>query len=225
LTFGLLYAFHENFILPLSHDEVVHGKRSLLAKQCGDRWQQLAGLRLLYGYQYGLPGKKLLFMGAELAQEDEWDHDGELAWWALERPEHAGVQRWVSDLNATYRREPALHRHDCEPAGFAWVEADDARHSVLAFLRRSDGDRPVLVVANFTPVPRHDYRVGVPVRGSWTEILNSDAEDYGGTGVGNLGRVVADYVPWHGHESSISLVLPPLGVLFLAPVRPAPLSV
>jgi 1,4-alpha-glucan branching enzyme len=224
LTFRSLYAFSENFILPLSHDEVVHGKGSLLVRQFGDRWQQLAGLRLLFGYQYGLPGKKLLFMGAELGQDTEWDHDSALPWWLLEQPEHAGVQKWVSDLNAVYRQERSLHENDCDPAGFSWVEADDVRDSVLAFLRRSERGRPVLVVANFTPVPRHDYRVGVPVRSGWREILNSDAEHYGGSGVGNLGRVVADYVPWHGHEFSISLTLPPLAVLFLAPDQPVPSS-
>jgi 1,4-alpha-glucan branching enzyme len=222
LTFRSVYAFSENFILPLSHDEVVHGKKSLLSKQPGDRWQQLAGLRLLYGYQFGLPGKKLLFMGAELAQEREWSHERELDWSLLERPEHAGVQRWVHDLNAVYRSEPALHRHDCEPSGFQWIETDDAKHSVLAFLRRADPERPVLVVVNFTPSPRHDYRVGVPLRGQWTEILNSDLDVYGGSGVGNSGRLVADYVPWHGQEYSLSLTVPPLGAVFLVPVRPAP---
>ncbi|HEV8298637.1 MAG TPA: 1,4-alpha-glucan branching protein GlgB [Acidimicrobiales bacterium] len=222
LTFRGVYAFSENFILPLSHDEVVHGKGSLLSRQPGDRWQQLAGLRLLYGYQYGLPGKKLLFMGAELAQEIEWNHDTELSWWLLQQPEHEGIRQWVADLNAVYRSERSLHQYDCDPSGFAWIEPDDARHSVLAFVRRSDRDRPVVVVANFTPVPRRDYRVGVPIRGAWVEILNSDAEVYGGGGVGNLGRVVADYVPWHGHELSVSLSLPPLGVLFLVPAQKSP---
>jgi 1,4-alpha-glucan branching enzyme len=219
LTFRSVYAFTERFLLPLSHDEVVHGKGSLLTKQPGDRWRQLAGLRLLYGYQYGQPGKKLLFMGGELAAEAEWSHDAELDWSLLQRPAHEGVRQWVADLNATYRAEPSLYEHDFDPAGFAWIEPDDRHHSVLAFMRRSDHHRPVLVVANFTPLPRLDYRVGVPARGAWEEILNSDAEQYGGSGVGNLGRVVADYVPWHGHELSVSLSLPPLGVLFLAPLQ------
>jgi 1,4-alpha-glucan branching enzyme len=221
LTFRAVYQFSENFILPLSHDEVVHGKKSLLAKQPGDRWQQLANLRLLYGYQYGAPGKKLLFMGAEFAEEHEWHHDRGLDWTLLSRPGHEGVCRWVSDLNAVYRHEPALHRHDCDAAGFMWIEADDGRNSVLAFLRRADPDRPVLVAINFTPVVRHDYRLGVPLRGQWSEILNSDLDVYGGSGVSNTGRLVADYVPWHGHDHSLSLTLPPLGVVMLAPVRPA----
>jgi 1,4-alpha-glucan branching enzyme len=224
LTFRAVYAFSENFILPLSHDEVVHGKRSLLSKQPGDRWQQLAGLRLLFGYQHGTPGKKLLFMGGELAEEREWHHDRGLDWGLLDKPEHEGVRRWVSDVNAVYRHEPALHRHDCDPSGFSWVEADDWRNSVLAFLRRADPDRPVLVVVNFTPVPRHDYRLGVPLRGQWVEILNSDLDVYGGSGVSNTGRLVADYVPWHGQEYSLSITLPPLAVVMLTPHRPQPTS-
>jgi 1,4-alpha-glucan branching enzyme len=224
LTFRAVYQFSENFILPLSHDEVVHGKRSLLGKQPGDRWQQFANLRLLFGYQFGSPGKKLLFMGSELAEEQEWHHDRGLDWSLLDRPAHDGVRRWVSDLNAVYRHEPALHRHDCDASGFAWVEADDGRNSVLAFLRRSDPDRPVLVVVNFTPVVRHDYRLGVPLKGQWTEILNSDLEIYGGSGVSNSGRLVADYVPWHGHEHSLSITLPPLAVVMFVPLRPSTLS-
>ena len=222
LTFRQVYAFSENFILPLSHDEVVHGKGSLLQKQPGDRWQKLAGLRLLLGYQFTQPGKKLLFMGGELAMEQEWHHDRELDWALLDNPEHEGVRRWVNDLNNVYRHEPALHRHDCEPSGFEWVESDDAANSVLAWLRRADPDRPVLVVANFTPVVRHEYRIGVPMKGQWVEILNSDLEVYGGSGVSNHGRLVADYVPWHGHELSLSLTLPPLAVMVLAPYRAAP---
>ncbi|HEX7095605.1 MAG TPA: 1,4-alpha-glucan branching protein GlgB, partial [Acidimicrobiales bacterium] len=222
LTFRQVYAFSENFVLPLSHDEVVHGKGSLLAKQPGDRWQKFAGLRLLYGYQFALPGKKLLFMGAELAQEREWHHDTELDWHLLQDPQHEGVRRWVHDLNAVYRHEPAMHRHDCDPSGFDWVEAEDVHNSVLAWLRRGDPDRPLLVVVNFTPVVRHEYRLGVPIKGQWVELLNSDLEIYGGSGVSNHGRLVADYVPWHGHEHSLSLSLPPLGMLVLAPQRLAP---
>jgi 1,4-alpha-glucan branching enzyme len=221
LTFRAVYQFSENFILPLSHDEVVHGKKSLLAKQPGDRWQQLAGLRLLYGYQYGAPGKKLLFMGAELAEEHEWQHERGLDWSLLDRPEHAGICRWVSDINAVYRHEPALHRHDCDASGFQWIESEDGRNSVLAFLRRADPDRPVLVVVNFTPIVRDDYRLGVPLRGQWSELLNSDLDVYGGSGVSNMGRLVADYVPWHGQENSLSITLPPLSVVMLTPVRPA----
>jgi 1,4-alpha-glucan branching enzyme len=224
LTFRSLYAFSENFVLPLSHDDVTPAKGSLLERQAGDRWQQLAGLRLLYGYQHGLPGKKLLFMGDEFAQVRPWDHDEELDWLHVDDPAHAGIMRWVADLNALHRAEPSLHELDCDPAGFAWVEADDARNSVLAFLRRSHGRRPVLVAANFTPTPRFDYRLGVPLKGGWTELLNSDADVYGGSGIGNLGRVVADYVPWHGHEFSVSVSLPPLGVIFLAPATAGPPS-
>ena len=217
LTFRSVYAFSENFLLPLSHDEVVHGKGSLFNKQFGDRWQKFAGLRLLYGYQYGLSGKKLLFMGAEFGQEREWNHDAELDWERLAQPDHAGLCAWVSDLNALYRSEPAMHTLDCDPGGFEWVEADDAVNSVVAFVRHGTRGKPLLVVANFTPVPRRDYRVGVPLRSGWREVLNSDAEEYGGSGVGNWGRVIADYVPWHGFDQSIGVSLPPLGVLFLQP--------
>ncbi len=217
LIFRSVYASSENFILPLSHDEVVHGKGSLYAKQWGDDWQKRAGLRLLLGYQYTLPGKKLLFMGAELGMHEEWQHEGELPWDLVDEPAHAGIRRFVRDLNRLYRHEPGLHDLDCEPRGFAWTEPDDARHSVLAFQRRPRDGRPVLVVCNFTPAARHDYRVGVPVRGAWAELLNSDAELYGGSGIGNLGQVIADDVPWHGHEHSLALSVPPLGVVVLAP--------
>ena len=217
LTFRGVYAFTENFVLPLSHDEVVHGKGSLFAKQFGDRWQKFAGLRLLYGYQFGLSGKKLLFMGAEFGQEREWNHSEELDWHLLAQPDHAGLCAWVRDLNALYRSEPALHTLDCDPGGFEWIESNDAENSVLAFVRHGTRGKPVLVVVNFTPVPRRDYRIGVPLRSGWREVLNSDAEEYGGSGVGNWGRVIADYVPWHGFDQSIGVSLPPLGVLFLQP--------
>ena len=217
LTFRSIYASTENYVLPLSHDEVVHGKGSLLGKQHGDDWQKFAGLRLLYGYQHALPGKKLLFMGGEFAQRYEWNHNLALDWAALDAAPHQGVRNWVRDLNQLYRCEPALHELDCDPAGFRWVEADDRQLSVLAFLRLDRAGRPLLVVVNFTPVPRDEYRIGVPVRRGWSEVLNSDAENYGGSGVGNLGRVIADYVPWHGYEQSIGLSLPPLGILFLRP--------
>jgi len=218
LTFRLLYAFHENFVLPLSHDEVVHGKGSLLGKMPGDDWQKFANLRLLYGYMYGMAGKKLLIMGSELAPWGEWDHENSLDWHLLEYAPHRGVLQWVRDLNRVYRGERALHELDCDPAGFQWVEPNDADSSVLAFLRsgRSPGDW-VLVVGNFTPVVRGGYRVGVPRPGFWRELLNSDAQEYGGSGEGNLGGVEAQPIPAHGFPYSLPLTLPPLGIVFLKP--------
>ncbi len=215
LTFRMLYAFSENFLLPLSHDEVVHGKGSLWAKMAGDPWQKFAHLRLLLGYQYAQPGKKLLFMGGEFGQRREWDHDGSLDWHLLKEDPHAGVQRWVRDLNRLYRSEPALHALDCEPEGFQWIHPDDREASVLSFLRRDRSGRWVAVVANFTPVPRRGYRVGLPEPGRWAEVLNSDAREYGGSGWGNFGCVHADEHPYHGRAYSAELVLPPLGILFL----------
>jgi 1,4-alpha-glucan branching enzyme len=216
LTFGLLYAFSENFILPLSHDEVVHGKQSLLGKMPGDRWQRFANLRAYYTFMFGHPGKKLLFMGAELAQEREWNHDTGLDWHLLAEPDHAGVQRLVRDLNALYRAAPALHARDCEPEGFEWIDANDSANSVLSFLRRGGPDDPVaVVVCNFTPVPRSGYRLGVPAGGRYREALNSDSAIYGGSNVGNGGGVAAEPVPWHGRPFSVSLTLPPLGSLVL----------
>jgi 1,4-alpha-glucan branching enzyme len=227
LTFRAIYAFTENFCLPLSHDEVVHGKGSLLHKMPGDRWQQFANLRLLFGYMYGLPGKKLLFMGDEWAQPEEWDHDHQLRWDLLAVEDHRRVQQWVTDLNRLHRDEPALHELDTEPAGFEWVDATDAAASVLSFLRlpRRDesgepttpGGREILVVCNFTPVPREGYRVGVPRPGRWLELANSDADVYGGSGVGNAGGLDAEEVPWHGRPASLPLTLPPLAAVFLAP--------
>ena len=217
LTFRMVYAFTENFELPLSHDEVVHGKGSLLSRMPGDQWQRLANLRLLLGSMTAAPGKKLLFMGAELGQVAEWDHDGELDWDLLDDPGHAGVSRWVTDCNDRYRRLPALHDLDCEAAGFEWVLADAAEDSVIAFLRKGrDPDDLVLVVANHTPAPREAYRVGVPRAGFWREELNSDAEAYGGAGWGNLGGLDAEAEAVHGRPFSLSLTLPPLGVLFLS---------
>jgi 1,4-alpha-glucan branching enzyme len=216
ITFRSLYAFSENFVLPLSHDEVVHGKGSLINKMPGDVWQKLANLRLLYGHMYAQPGKKLLFMGDELAQWREWDHDSSLDWRLLEDPGHAGIARWLEDLNRLYRQEPALHELDCNPDGFEWIDGSDADYSVIAFLRR--GRTPgesVAVVFNFTPVPRESYRIGVPKPGFWKELLNSDAPEYGGSGKGNLGGVDSEPIPIHGREHSLSLTLPPLGVLFL----------
>ena len=214
LTFRMLYAFTENFVLPLSHDEVVHGKGSLIAKMPGDDWQKFANLRLLYGYQYTQPGKKLLFMGAELAQWREWDHETSLDWHLLEYAPHRGVQRWLADLNRLACREPALHERDVWPDGFEWIDCNDAENSVLVYLRKScDPADTLLIVCNFTPVPRQNYRVGAPAPGFWRELLNSDAREYGGSGWGNLGGVETVPVPWHGRPYSLVLTLPPLAIL------------
>ena len=216
LTFRSIYASTENFVLPLSHDEVVHGKGALIAKLPGDPWQKYATLRLLYGYQWTLPAKKLLFMGGELGVWNEWNHDTELDWAVGAHPAHAGLGKWLGDLNGAYRHYPALHRGDCEPWGFRWVVGDDRDASVLVYLRLGQGDdAPVLVAANFTPVPRDGYRVGVPKPGFWREALNSDAEVYGGTGVGNRGGMAAEAVAAHGHDHSLVLTIPPLGVVVL----------
>ena len=214
LSFRMVYAYSENFIMPLSHDEVVHGKGSLVDKMPGDDWQKFANLRLMYGYMFGQPGKKLLFMGDEWGQWREWRHEGALDWNQRNFPPHAGMERWVTDLNHTYRAEPALHQGDCHAGGFEWVDCTDGGASVLTFLRRSDDGRYVLVVCNFTPVPRYDYRVGVPYGGLWKEILNSDATVYWGSGQGNAGGAMAEPEPWNGRPYSIKLTLPPLGVLF-----------
>jgi 1,4-alpha-glucan branching enzyme len=216
LTFGLLYAFSENFVLPLSHDEVVYGKGSLLGKMPGDRWQRLANLRLYLAFQYAQPGKKLLFMGGEFAQEREWNHDGELDWHLLADPDHRGVQRLVRDLNRLHRTLGSLHRRDCEDDGFRWIDCSDDAQSVLAWRRMGDDPRECVVVAcNFTPVPRAGYRIGVPRPGRYREVLNSDARDYGGSGMGNGGGVFADELPWHGLPCSLALTLPPLAALIL----------
>jgi len=215
LTFRMLYAFHENFVLPLSHDEVVHGKGSLLAKMPGDEWQKFANLRLLFSYMYAQPGKKLLFMGGEFGQWSEWYHEVSLDWHLLEYPFHAGVARLVKDLNRLYTDETALHQLDFHPDGFEWIDCSDSQGSILNLLRkgRATGDM-VLVALNFTPVPRFNYRVGVPRGGHWRECLNSDSRDYGGTGHGNLGGVEASPIPFHGRPYSLSLTLPPLGAVF-----------
>ena len=218
LTFSIWYAFSENFVLPLSHDEVVYGKGSLIGKMPGDRWQQFANLRAMLAYMWAHPGKKLLFMGGEFAQWREWTHEAELEWPLTEYAEHAGVQRLVKDLNALYRNESALHALDFDAAGFEWVDARDAEASVIAFLRRARGDTaPILVVCNFTPVPRMNYTLGVPREGFWREILNSDAEVYGGSGIGNFGGVDAAPVPAQGRFHSVTLTLPPLAVTFFKP--------
>jgi 1,4-alpha-glucan branching enzyme len=218
LTFSLMYAFSENFVLPLSHDEVVHEKGSLISKMPGDRWQRFANLRALYAYMWAHPGKKLLFMGGELAQWAEWDHDGSLDWHLLEQAEHAGVQQLVRDLNRAYREEPALWEVDFDPAGFRWLEPNDAAANVLAFARLSrNGDRQLVCVCNLSPVPRYGYRVGMPVCCRWSELLNTDSSFYGGSGVGNLGSVEATAVPWHDQPFSAEVTLPPLGVVWLVP--------
>ena len=215
LTFRMIYAFHENFILPLSHDEVVHGKGSLLGKMVGDEWQRFANLRLLYGYMYAQPGKKLLFMGGEFGQVGEWRHDESLDWHVLQYPVHSNTQRWVEDLNKLYQRESALFVTDFDPAGFEWIDCNDGQNSVLSFIRKGHSqDDMLIIVCNFTPVPRHNYRIGTPLNGYWREILNSDAVEYGGSGVGNFGGVEADLEPFHGREFSLSLTLPPLGIVF-----------
>jgi 1,4-alpha-glucan branching enzyme len=247
LTFGLLYAWHENFILPFSHDEVVHGKRSMLSKMPGDRWRQLANLRALYAWMWAHPGKKLIFMGSELGEEREWDNDRPLDWWMLDQwTDHEKLRRLVAELNKLYRAQPALWEQDYNPDGFRWIDATDADHNVLSFWRtRSSGEHRapdssssrhyeievswpnvpasdiVACVANFSPVPQVGYRLGLPRPGRWLELLNTDAQEWGGSGLGNMGEVTAEDVGWHGFANSAEFVLPPLGVLWLAP---APLS-
>ncbi len=214
LTFGMLYAYHENFVLPLSHDEVVHGKRSLLSKMPGDAWQQRANLRLLYGFMYGHPGKKLLFMGAEFGQWGEWDHQGQLDWALLDDPGHRGIFQWLRDLNQLYCGRPALHRTDAVAAGFEWIDCLDSQHSVIAFLRRAEGCQDLVFACNFTPVPHEDYRIGLPATGRYREVLNSDAEIYGGGGVGNGGAVDSEAIACHGRWQSARLRLHPWGCWF-----------
>jgi 1,4-alpha-glucan branching enzyme len=216
LTFRIVYAFAENFVLPLSHDEVVHGKGSLYGKMAGNAQQKLASLRLLYAYMFAQPGKKLLFMGAELGQSREWNHDGSLDWHLLEDPGHAGLQRFLADLNHLYRQEPAFHELDCSPEGFEWIDCSDAEKSILALLRKGKkGSRPLLIVLNFTPVTRKGYEIGAPAEGFWREVLNSDAESYGGAGEGNDSGVEAAPNPYHGRSHSLTLTLPALGAIFL----------
>jgi 1,4-alpha-glucan branching enzyme len=218
LTFSLLYAFTENFILPFSHDEVVHGKGSMFGKLPGDDWQKAATLRALFGFMYAHPGKKLMFMGAEFGQGREWNYDTSLDWHLLERPLHAGIRRFVQDVNRIYASERALHEVDFEPAGFQWIDCNDNENSVVSFIRRArDGEDLLVILLNFTPVPRDGYRIGVPVAGAYTELLNSDAEMYGGSNHGNGGIVFSEAIASHGHAQSMSLRLPPLGCLILKP--------
>ena len=218
MTFGIDYAFSEDFVLPLSHDEVVHGKGSLLGRMPGDDWQRFANLRAYFGFMWTHPGKKLLFMGGEFGQAREWDHDSSLDWHLLDDPAHAGLQRLVRDLNGLYRASPALHALDCEPAGFAWIEGGDVEQSVFSFERRGPQGEHAVIVSNFTPVVRHDYAIGAPRAGIWRERLNTDAADYGGSNIGNAGRVEAVETPLHGRPASLRLTLPPLATIVLEPV-------
>ncbi|OOE09628.1 1,4-alpha-glucan branching enzyme [Stutzerimonas degradans] len=218
MTFGMIYAYSEHFVLPISHDEVVHGKGSLIDKMPGDRWQKFANLRAYLSFMWTHPGKKLLFMGSEFGQWREWNHDRELDWFLLEEPDHRGSQHLVRDLNRLYRTEPALHQLDSDPRGFQWLIGDDRGNSVLAWLRRDAEGRPLLVIGNFTPVVREGYRVGVPQEGRWQEIFNSDAACYGGSNVGNGGGILAEGTPAHGEQYSLQLTLPPLGVVILRPL-------
>jgi 1,4-alpha-glucan branching enzyme len=218
LTFSLVYAFTENFVLPLSHDEVVHGKGSLITKMPGDPWQKRANLRSLYAYMWAHPGKKLLFMGQEFAQEAEWSHERSLDWHLLEQPENSGIQNLVRDLNHAYRDEPALWEVDFEPEGFYWIEPNDAESNVVAFARTSKGAERVMVFAgNLSPMPRGPYRLGLPRSGKWRELVNTDSTYYGGTDTGNLGGITAEPIPWHGQPFSAEITLPPLGALWLVP--------
>ncbi|SDN82195.1 1,4-alpha-glucan branching enzyme [Actinomyces ruminicola] len=223
LTFSLVYAFSEQFILPLSHDEVVHGKGSLLSKMPGDAWQELAGLRALYAYQWSHPGKQLLFMGQEFGQGAEWNSDNSLDWWILDDPGHTGLLRLVSDLNAFYKDSPALWSDDFSHRGFEWIEAGDGDHNVLSYLRKGTGPDGrsdlVAVVVNFAGTPHEGYRVGLPFAGGWDEVINTDAPEYGGSGVGNLGHVEAEELPWNGRPASVRLRVPPMGAIFLRPSR------
>ena len=216
LTFALLYAFTERFLLPLSHDEVVHGKASLLHKMPGDDWQKFSNLRLLYGLMYGFPGKKLLFMGGEFAQRNEWNHEKSLDWHLAQFPPHAGMQKWISDLNRIYRGESALHQVDFHYSGFEWIDFQDEVSSIISFMRKSNEEKEKIIIAcNFTPVPRKNYRVGVPEEGLYQEILNSDSSYYEGSNVGNAGKLNAESIPCHNRKYSLNLTLPPLAVVFL----------
>jgi 1,4-alpha-glucan branching enzyme len=216
ITFSLMYAYSEHFVLPFSHDEVVHGKRSLLDKMPGDLWQRHANLRAVYGYMFVHPGKKLLFMGGELGQWREWNHDGELDWEVLGDSRHAGLQRWVKDLNTVYGAQTALWSHDYDPHGFQWIDCNDHEHSIVSLVRRGRDEADTLVaVVNFTPVPRNRYRIGVPRPGAYREVLNSDAAIYGGSNLGNFGEVSAAGEAAHGFDQSLALTVPPLGFLLL----------
>jgi 1,4-alpha-glucan branching enzyme len=215
MTFSMMYAYSENYVLPISHDEVVHGKGSLLRKMPGDRWRQLANVRALLAYMWAHPGKQLIFMGVELAQEAEWAESRELDWWLLDHVDHLGVHRLVKDLNRVYKESPAMWELDQDPAGFGWIDANDSTGNVLSFLRTARDGSQVACVANFAAVPRHDYRLGLPSAGRWDEVLNTDAETYTGSGVGNLGWVEASDSGWHGRPASATVQLPPLATIWL----------
>jgi 1,4-alpha-glucan branching enzyme len=225
MTFSMMYAYSENFVLPISHDEVVHGKGSLLRKMPGDRWQQLASVRAYLAFMWAHPGKQLLFMGSELGQEAEWAESRSLDWWLQETPWHAGVQQLVRDLNRVYRQTPALWARDFEPSGFEWIDANDSLHNTFSFVRWDDEQRPLVCVANFSGIPDENYRVGLPIGGRWIEVLNTDAEGYGGSGVGNLGAVRAEDISWHGREASAVMRIPPLGAVWFVPeASPEPVA-
>jgi 1,4-alpha-glucan branching enzyme len=215
MTFSMMYAYTENFVLPLSHDEVVHGKGSLIRKMPGDRWQQLANLRAMYAYMWAHPGKQLLFMGSEFAQESEWSESRSIDWWLLETPDHRGVFQLIRDLNRVYRESPALWSQDTVPAGFEWIDANDASDNTFSFLRFGSDGSVVACVANFSGVPLDGYRIGLPRGGQWRELVNTDSEVYSGGGVGNMGGVTAVPSPWHGRPYSATLRVPPLGALWL----------
>jgi 1,4-alpha-glucan branching enzyme len=217
MTFSMIYAYSENYVLPLSHDEVVHGKGSLLRKMAGDEWRQFAGLRSLLAFMWAHPGKQLLFMGSEFGQGDEWSQETGLQWYLLEYPRHAGVQQLVKDLNQTYAAQPALWQQDSSPAGFEWIDASDAGGNVLSFLRYGTDGSVLACICNFAAMPHHDYRIGLPSAGPWIELLNTDADGYGGSGTGNYGLVQAVAEPWHGRPASASVSIPPLGVVWLVP--------
>ncbi|MCB1282456.1 MAG: alpha amylase C-terminal domain-containing protein, partial [Salinibacterium sp.] len=217
LTFSMVYAFSENFLLPISHDEVVHGKGSLLQKMPGDQWQKLANLRALLAFQWAHPGKQLLFMGQEFGQPSEWSEERGLDWWILDQPVHRGLFTLVTQLNQVYRASPALWQLDHEPRGFQWLVGDDAHNNVIAFLRWPSEGNPVAVVVNFSGNPVGPYRIGLPVPGEWAELLNTDAEEFGGSGVGNHGTVVAEQHPHGGQPASAEVMLPPLGAVWLTP--------
>jgi 1,4-alpha-glucan branching enzyme len=214
ITFSIWYAFSENFLLPLSHDEVTHGKGSVFGKMPGDDWQKFANLRLLFGYMYTHPGKKLLFMGDEFGQWREWVHEESIEWHALKYPFHQGVRQWVKDLNYLYKKEPALYELDFEPNGFEWIDFTDWEKSIISFIRKARSKKDiVLAVCNFTPEPRRNYRIGVPVSGFWKEVLNSDGKEYGGSGHGNRGGLETIPIAFHGRDYSLSLTLPPLAIV------------
>jgi 1,4-alpha-glucan branching enzyme len=224
MTFAMMYAYSEHFVLPISHDEVVHGKGSLIGKMPGDRWKELANLRAYLGYMWAHPGRKLLFMGSEFAQSAEWNADAGLEWWLMQFEEHAGIARAVSDINAVYRATPALWQRDDDPGGFEWIDANDAESNVFSWIRWDDAGRPLVNVSNMSATPREGYRLGLPLSGVWLEVLNTDAHEYGGSGVGNLGEVTAVDEPWHGRNASARVTLPPLATIWLRPSEIPPVN-